>query len=120
MGKARHAWVTLLPLTWILIVTMSAGYQKLFSPLPRLGFLAHARVLEAARDGGKLPAGVASTTDLGRMIANDYLDAAVAAFFLLAVIVVIADSAREWHAVLVRGTATRSTETAWDGVVTTS
>ena len=110
MGKARYAWVTLVPLTWILIVTMTAGYQKLFSPLPRLGFLAHARVLEAARDGGTLPAGIASTTDLGRMIANDYLDAAVAAFFLLAVIVVIADSAREWWAVLKGGKAARSTE----------
>ena len=110
MGKARHAWVTLLPLTWILIVTMTAGYQKLFSPLPRLGFFAHARALEAARDGGTLPAGIASTTDLGRMIANDYLDAAVAAFFLIAVLVVIADSAREWWAVLRGGKAARSTE----------
>ncbi len=110
MDRARYAWVTLLPLTWILIVTMSAGYQKLFSPLPRLGFFAHARVLEAARDGGTLPAGVASATDLGRMIANDYLDAAVAAFFLVAVLVVIADSAREWWAVLKGGKAARSTE----------
>ena len=110
MGKARHAWVTLLPLTWILIVTMTAGYQKLFSPLPRLGFFAHARLLEAARDGGTLPAGVASATDLGRMIANDYLDAAVAAFFLIAVVVVIADSAREWWAVVKGGKAAQSTE----------
>jgi carbon starvation protein len=44
------------------------------------------------------------------MIANDYLDAAVAGFFLLAVIVILADSIREWVAVLGRGKIARSTE----------
>jgi carbon starvation protein len=100
MGKARYAFVTLLPLAWITVVTMSAGFEKLFSPLPRLGFLAHAAALQAARAAGTLPPGVASAGDLTRLIANDYLDAAVAAFFLLSVLVVIADSAREWWAVL--------------------
>ena len=111
MGKARYAFVTLLPLAWIVVVTMTAGWLKIFSPLPRLGFLAHARAMAAVRDSGLLPAGVASVSDLNRLIANDYLDAAVAAFFLLAVLVVIADSAREWWAVLRGGKPARSTET---------
>ena len=55
MGKARYAWVTLLPLAWLVVVTMSAGCAKLFSPQPRLGFLAHARVLQAAQAAGTLP-----------------------------------------------------------------
>ncbi|CAN5282785.1 carbon starvation protein CstA [soil metagenome] len=110
MGKARYAFTTLVPLTWLVIVTMTAGFQKLFSPLPKLGFLAHARMLSAAQAGGTLPAGVKSARDLSQMIANDYLDAAVAAFFLLAVIVILAESTRTWWSVLAGRTATRSTE----------
>lgn len=117
MGKARYAFVTLLPLAWIVVVTMSAGFAKIFSPLPKLGFLAHAHVLHAARAAGTLPPGVKSAGDLGRMIANDYLDAAVAAFFLVAVLVVIADSAREWWAVLRGGKPARSTETPFQPLI---
>jgi carbon starvation protein len=114
MGKARYAWATLLPLAWIAVVTMSAGWQKLYSPLPRLGFLAHAHALQTARAAGTLPPGVRSTGELSRLIANDYLDAAVAAFFLLSVLVVIADSGREWWAVLKGGKPVRSTETPFE------
>jgi carbon starvation protein len=110
MGKARYAWVTLAPLAWLVIVTMSAGWTKLFSPLPRLGFLAHARSLQAAQAAGTLPPGVKNASDLSQMIANDYLDAAVAGFFLLAVIIILADSIREWVAVLAGRKAAVTTE----------
>jgi carbon starvation protein len=114
MGKARYAWVTLLPLTWLVIVTMSAGAAKLFSPQPRLGFIAHARSLQAAQAAGTLPPGVNNASDLARMIANDYLDAAVAGFFLVAVIVILADSAREWVLVLRGRKPARSTEVPFE------
>jgi carbon starvation protein len=110
MGKARYAFTTLVPLCWLVIVTMTAGYQKLFSPLPKLGFLAHARLLAAAQAGGTLPMGVKSARDLSQMIANDLLDAAVAAFFLIAVIVILVESARAWWSVLAGRTVARSTE----------
>jgi carbon starvation protein len=110
MGKARYAWATLMPLAWLIIVTMSAGAAKLFSSQPRLGFLAHARMLQAAQATGTLPAGVKGAGDLSRMIANDYLDAAVAAFFLIAVLVILADSIREWLAVVRGAKVARSTE----------
>ncbi len=110
MGKARYAFTTLIPLAWLVIITLTAGFQKLFSPLPKLGFLAHARVLEAARAAGALPAGVRSASDLSQMIANDYLDAAVAAFFLLAVIVILVESARVWWRVIAGRTVAQSSE----------
>jgi carbon starvation protein len=118
MGKARYAFVTLLPLAWITAVTMSAGAAKLFSPLPKLGFLAHARMLQVSRDAGVLPPGVRSPGELTRMIFNDYLDAAVAAFFLLCVLVVIVASVREWYAVLRKGKSVVSTETPWSNPIT--
>jgi carbon starvation protein len=96
------------------VATTSAGWQKLYSPLPKLGFLAHAHALQTAKAAGTLPPGVRSAGDLTRLIANDYLDAAVAAFFLLSVLVVIADSAREWWAVLKGGKPVRSTETPFE------
>ncbi|MES2179721.1 MAG: carbon starvation CstA family protein [Gemmatimonadota bacterium] len=110
MGKARYAWVTMLPLAWLVIVTMSAGYIKIFSPLPKLGFLSHAKVLRDAQAAGTLPAGVKNPQVLAQMIGNDYLDAAVAAFFLIAVIVILADSARAWWSILQGTTTLRSTE----------
>jgi carbon starvation protein len=100
MGKARYAWMTMLPLAWLVVVTMAAGWAKLFSPDPKLGFIAHARFLRDAADAGRLPAGVKSAGDAARMAFNDYLDAGVAAFFMVAVIVILADSIREWTSVL--------------------
>ncbi|MDE3052351.1 MAG: carbon starvation protein A [Gemmatimonadota bacterium] len=100
MGRARHAWITVLPLVWLVIVTMTAGWQKMFSPDPHLGFIAHARALGAALDAGTLPAGVASIAAGHRMMFNDYLDAAVAAFFMVSVVVILADSLRSWYGVV--------------------
>jgi carbon starvation protein len=114
MGKARYAWITLLPLAWLVVVTMTGGAVKMFSPEPKLGFLAHARLLQAAQAAGTLPPGVKSAGELSRMIANDYLDAAVAGFFLLSVVVILADSAREWWAVVSGAKAARSTEVPFE------
>ena len=100
MGKARFAFVTMLPLAWLTIVSMTAGWQKVFSPDPKLGFIAHAGLVNSWIATGTLPAVVKTVTDAKRMIFNDYLDAGVAAFFMISVIVILGDSLREWWAVL--------------------
>jgi carbon starvation protein len=100
MGKARYMAVTLVPLVWLLVVTMTAGWTKLFDPDPRLGFLSHARMLRDRMASGELPAGVRTMQDAQRMLFNDYLDAGVAAFFMVSVVVIIVASVREWQAVL--------------------
>jgi carbon starvation protein len=91
MGKLRYTWVTVLPLTWLAAATLTAGWQKVFSPNPRLGFLSHAETLS----GSTNPAAP-------RLIFNDHLDAALALFFMAIVLVVIVASAREWYLVASR------------------
>ena len=100
MGKRKYAYVTLIPLVWLVIVTMTAGYQKVFSPDPKLGFLSHAQSFTDAIASGTLPAAVPSVDAARQMIFNDYVNTAVALFFMLSVIVILADSLREWTLVL--------------------
>ena len=118
MGKARYAWVTLLPLAWVAIVTQTAGWIKIFSDNPKLGFLSHARMLSDTLAGGKLPAGAKSVAAANRMLFNDRLDAAVSGFFMLCVIVIIAASAMEWINVLRGKKQARTTEVAFEPVGT--
>src|SRR5688572_635547 len=99
MGRGRHAWVTLLPLAWLASATLTAGYQKVFSPLPALGFLSHARSLANS-----------TNPNAARMIFNDRVDAALALFFMIVVLVVIAASAREWWLVAARRKAPQVNE----------
>jgi len=94
-GKARYAWVTVAPLVWLLAVTLSAGYLKIFSPLPRLGFLAHAADTALQVQNGALDPATAA-----RLIFNDRLNATVAAGFMIVVVLVVASSLREWVLVL--------------------
>ena len=42
MGRLKWIWVTLLPMAWLVIITMTASYQKIFSANPRIGFLSFA------------------------------------------------------------------------------
>jgi carbon starvation protein len=102
MGRARYAWTTLLPLAWIVVVTMTAGWEKVFSPEARLGFLAHADVVSSALAAGKLPAGARSIGDAQRMIFNDRLDAGASLLFMAVTVLMIGASLREWVLVLMR------------------
>src|SRR5258708_9561044 len=98
MGKQRYAWVTMTPLIWLVTVTMTAGWDKIFSPETKLGFLSHAQVLRDAIDTGKLPAAIKTMDDARRMLVNDYVDAIVTGFFMVSVVVILIDSIRVWLA----------------------
>jgi carbon starvation protein len=113
MGKARYAWITILPLSWLAVVTVTGGWLKIFSDNPRLGFLAHARSFDAMIAAGTLPPGVASLEAAGRMAFNDRLDAAVAGFFIAAVVVILFESARVWVRILRGKLPVTSTEVSF-------
>ena len=114
MGKARFAFVTLIPLVWLSIVTMTAGYLKIFSDDPKLGFLSHARMVQDQIAAGTLPPNVKSMADAGRLLVNDRVDAAVAAFFMVSVVIVIAASSSEWLAVIGGRKPARSSEVPFE------
>jgi carbon starvation protein len=94
MGKQRYLAVTLAPLTWLVAVTMTASYQKIWSIDPRLGFLAHARML-----ANQLATGAVGSTragEISRLMFNDRLDATVTLTFAALVLVILAESVRHW------------------------
>jgi carbon starvation protein len=91
MGRARFAWVTAAPLAWLVTVTMTAGWQKVFSADQRLGFLAHAASLAGSAD-----------PNAARLIFNDRLNTGVALLFMTVVAVLIVTSVWEWWLVLSR------------------
>jgi carbon starvation protein len=105
-GRARYAWVTLVPLAWVLTVTLTAGWQKVFAADPRLGFLAHATVT-----AGQVAAGSLDPARGARLIFNDRLDAVTALAFMTVTLLVVAASAREWLLVLLRRRPALATET---------
>jgi carbon starvation protein len=97
MGKARYLWTTLVPLCFMIAVTFSAGYLKIFSANPKIGFLSGAQMLILN------PATVGGNVDVTKQAAVWRFDALVAAVFLLLVCLIVAGCAREWWRLL-RGT----------------
>jgi carbon starvation protein len=102
MRRPRYMLVTLAPLAWLIAVTFTASWQKIFSPDPRIGFLAHAQQLAATSAPG--------TGDVHRLIVNDRIDAAVTGVLLVLVAAILLESAREWLAVLTGRKPARITE----------
>ncbi|MDM5157528.1 carbon starvation CstA family protein [Bacillus sp. DX1.1] len=100
MGKKAYVWVTLIPTVGLLIVTMTAGYQKLFHENPKIGFLSHAKVFKNALDEGKVLAPAKNVAQMKRIIFNDYIDAALCGVFMLVVIAVLISAIRIWIQVL--------------------
>jgi carbon starvation protein len=92
MHRAKYAAVTLAPLAWLVAVTFTASWHKMFDPNPRVGFLAQARLLEA----GPTPI----TTAIARVIFNNRLDAAVTGVLVVMVTLVLVESARQWTGIL--------------------
>jgi carbon starvation protein len=92
--RLRYAWTTLVPLAWLLAVTMTAGWQKIFSPDPKLGFLAGAAKLAGDLAAGAVPAEKVGATEA--QMFNLRLDAAVTALFMVMVVVIVAEALRVW------------------------
>jgi carbon starvation protein len=93
MHGAKYMWITCVPLVWLVTVTFAASYQKIFSPIPAIGFLAQADRLEAA--------GRSAVNDT--LIFNARLDAAICGLLVTMVAIILIDSLRVWVGIF-RGT----------------
>lgn len=97
MGRTRYVWVALLPLAWLLTVTVTAGWMKIFSADPRLGFLSAAADFHAKLSSG----GTAAQIDAWQhQILNNQVNAVVTGTFLLLVITIVVACGREWWRLL--------------------
>ena len=100
MGKWRWLWVTTAPMAWLVTVTMTASWQKIFSANPRIGFLSYANALAAQIASGAIPA--AKIAETQRVIFNQRLDAAVTAALALMILALVADAALHWYRLVAR------------------
>jgi carbon starvation protein len=122
MGKARFAWITLAPLLWLVVVTETAGWQKLFSPAPAIGFLAKADQLGATLAGLRADTALPATERAAKIRTaerqrfNQRLNAGLCAAFLLVILAILADTAWECLAVL-RGKRPLSDAAPGPGVI---
>jgi len=89
MKRGQYAWVTIVPTIWLLICTLTAGWQKIFHENVKVGFVAHAQKFQAALDQGQILAPAKSLDEMRRIIFNDYVDATLAGFFMVVVIAVL-------------------------------
>jgi carbon starvation protein len=95
MGRTRYVWVTLVPTAWLVVVTLTGAWQKVFHENPRIGFLAEARALEQQIADGRVPE--AKVDETRRVVFNARLDAAVTAFFAVLIVLLLAEGGTQWY-----------------------
>jgi len=98
MKRVRWIWVTLVPMAWLVAVTMTASYQKIFDANPNLGFLSKASSLASQIAAGQIP--VAKVAETHRLIFNQRLDAAVTGVLALMILVLLLEALAQWYAIL--------------------
>jgi carbon starvation protein len=89
MKRHKYAWVTIVPMTWLLVTTLIAGWQKLFHDSPRIGFLALARRFSDAIDKGIVLAPAKDMKQMYQIMVNNYIDAALAGMFICVVLAIL-------------------------------
>lgn len=94
MKKDRYAWITVVPTVWLLACTLTAGWMKIFSADPRVGFLAHADKFASAAASGKVLPPAKTMADMGRIVFNDRIDAGLCVIFLGVVLAILVYAVR--------------------------
>ncbi len=89
MKRDQYLWVPLVPTVWLVICTLTAGWQKVFHENVRIGFLSHGRVYSDALEQGKVLAPAKTLDEMQRIVVNDYVNSGLAITFMTLTVVVI-------------------------------
>jgi carbon starvation protein CstA len=89
MKRQRVAWVTIVPTTWLVLCTVTAGLEKVFSSNPAVGFVSHAMKFGDAAAAGTILAPAKTLHEMNRIVFNDYLDASLAGLFVAIVLIMV-------------------------------
>ncbi|WP_224249298.1 carbon starvation CstA family protein [Hyalangium gracile] len=89
MKRERFLWIPAIPTAWLVLCTLTAGWQKVFSSDIRVSFLAHARAFTSAMESGKVLAPAKSVEEMQRVITNDYVDAGLTVLFMMVVVMTL-------------------------------
>ncbi|MFF8768377.1 carbon starvation CstA family protein [Nocardiopsis dassonvillei] len=96
-GRAKYAWVTLVPLAWDAAVTLTASYQKIFSSDPAIGFFAQRQQFSEALAAGETSVGaIQGVEDMQRVVLNTTVNGILSALFAILVLIILVDSVRVW------------------------
>lgn len=89
MKRDRYAWVSIVPMAWLLVSTITAGWQKIFHENPGIGFLAQAHKYQSAIHVGELIAPATSMGQMRQVMVNNFINAGLTAIFLAVVLSVL-------------------------------
>jgi carbon starvation protein CstA len=95
MKRGRYALVAALPTLWLLVCTLTAGWQKLFHDNPKIGFLANARRFSEALSRGELLAPAKTLEEMSRIVANNWINAGLCTLFIAVLLSTAAFGLRE-------------------------
>jgi len=89
MKRDRYAWVSMVPTAWLLVSTITAGWQKIFHDNPGIGFLAQVNKYRAAVNAGELIAPAKTMSQMQQVVINNFINACLTAVFLAVVLSVL-------------------------------
>jgi carbon starvation protein len=101
LKRERYAWVTLVPTAWLLVCTLTAGWMKVFSPDPRIGFFALANRYSEAASSGTILAPAKSLAEMQQVALNNYICGTLTVLFVCLVVAMAFFTAKTslqaWH-----------------------
>jgi carbon starvation protein len=90
-GTFKYLWMVALPLSFAAVVTITASYQKIFSPTPAVGYFANNAAFSKALADGKTEFGTAkSVAAMEAVVRNTAIQGWLSVIFVVLSIIVIA------------------------------